>query len=103
MCHSHQQVSGAAWQISASYGGSARRRPSRRILVVNFDLGYLLEEPLLVATGSQGETGAALQRLAVDSHPINIGGDQRFQYDDYFGNESRSTHWSLPFVLVGLQ
>ena len=32
--------------------------------VVDNDLGYLLpEELLLVATGSQGETGAALRRL----------------------------------------
>ncbi len=34
------------------------------------DLGYLLPaETLAVATGSQGETGAALNRLAADNHP----------------------------------
>jgi ribonuclease J len=35
------------------------------------DLGYLLpKETLLIATGSQGERRAALQRLAQDSHPL---------------------------------
>lgn len=34
------------------------------------DLGYLLpQETFVIATGSQGETGAALYRLAADSHP----------------------------------
>lgn len=43
-------------------------------LLDTFDLGYLLpEETLLIATGSQGEVGAALQRLARDDHPdINL-------------------------------
>lgn len=47
--------------------------------VDNHDLGYLLPaETLAIATGSQGETGAALQRLAMDSHPsLNLAaGDQ---------------------------
>jgi ribonuclease J len=40
-------------------------------VVDNQDLGYLLpEETLLIATGSQGERRAALQRLAQDSHPL---------------------------------
>lgn len=35
-----------------------------------FELGYLLPaETLAIATGSQGETGSALQRLATDRHP----------------------------------
>jgi ribonuclease J len=39
-------------------------------LVGNVDLGYLLpSEMLVIATGSQGEAGAALHRLAMDSHP----------------------------------
>ena len=39
-------------------------------LVDSFNLGYLLpNEVLAVATGSQGESRAALQRLAMDTHP----------------------------------
>ena len=39
-------------------------------LVNSFNLGYLLpNEVLAVATGSQGESRAALQRLAMDTHP----------------------------------
>ena len=39
-------------------------------LVDSFNLGYLLpNEVLVVATGSQGESRAALQRLAMDTHP----------------------------------
>jgi len=39
-------------------------------LVDPFNLGYLLpNEVLAVATGSQGESRAALQRLAMDTHP----------------------------------
>ncbi|MCB1669718.1 MAG: ribonuclease J [Gammaproteobacteria bacterium] len=38
--------------------------------VATGDLGYLLpSETLMMATGSQGEAGAALHRLAMDSHP----------------------------------
>ena len=43
------------------------------------DLGYLpANELLVIATGSQGETGAALHRLSTDSHPdLNLqAGDQ---------------------------
>lgn len=39
-------------------------------LLDTFDLGYLLpQETLVIATGSQGEMGAALHRLAQDNHP----------------------------------
>jgi ribonuclease J len=43
-------------------------------LVDNADLGYLQpQEMLLLATGSQGEAGAALHRLAMDNHPdVNL-------------------------------
>lgn len=43
-------------------------------VVDNADLGYLQpQEMLLLATGSQGEMGAALHRLAMDNHPdVNL-------------------------------
>lgn len=62
-------------------------------LVDNFDLGYLLpEEVLLVATGSQGESGAALQRLAADNHPdvnLSAGDHVLFSTKTIPGNEEQ--------------
>lgn len=56
------------------------------------DLGYLLpNETLVLATGSQGEAGAALQRLANDSHPhLNLAADDHviFSAKTIPGNET---------------
>ncbi|MBT8148252.1 MAG: ribonuclease J [Gammaproteobacteria bacterium] len=60
--------------------------------VMPSDLGYLLpQETLVLATGSQGETGAALQRLAADSHPdLNLAAGDHviFSAKTIPGNES---------------
>jgi ribonuclease J len=56
------------------------------------DLGYLPPaEVLLVATGSQGETGAALQRLAMGNHPqltLEAGDHVLFSAKTIPGNEA---------------
>jgi ribonuclease J len=60
-------------------------------LLDSFDLGYLLpEETLIIATGSQGEVGAALHRLANDDHPdVNLAADDHviFSAKTIPGNE----------------
>ncbi len=64
-------------------------------VVDNANLGYLLpEEMLLVATGSQGEPGAALHRLAADSHPdldLSAGDHVIFSTKTIPGNEEKIT------------
>lgn len=61
-------------------------------VIDNTDLGYLLpEETMVVATGSQGERGAALHRLAQDSHPdMNLAAGDRviFSAKTIPGNEN---------------
>lgn len=60
--------------------------------VTNPDLGYLLpEEVLAITTGSQGEQGAALNRLAMDQHPdlsLGAGDHVIFSAKTIPGNES---------------
>ena len=61
--------------------------------VDNYELGYLLpEETLIVATGSQGEAGAALHRLALDNHPdvnLSAGDHVIFSTTTIPGNEKQ--------------
>ena len=75
-------------------------------MVDNFDLGYLLpEELLLVATGSQGETGAALQRLAADSHPdvnLSAGDHVIFSTMTIPGNEQQVNALVAAFRACGI-
>ena len=70
----HLGLLGRSMQRMVSSARAAGYLKENFNVVDNFDLGYLLPEELLaVATGSQGETGAALYRLANDTHPdINL-------------------------------
>ena len=70
----HLGLLGRSMQRMVSSARAAGYLKENFNVVDNFDLGYLLPEELLaVATGSQGEAGAALQRLAGDTHPdINL-------------------------------
>ncbi len=70
----HLGLLGRSMQRMVSSARAAGYLKENFNVVDNFDLGYLLPEELLaVATGSQGEAGAALHRLAADTHPdINL-------------------------------
>ena len=76
-------------------------------LVDNFDLGYLQpEEVLLVATGSQGEPGAALHRLAADSHPdvnLSAGDHVIFSTKTIPGNEEQVARLVNSFRARGIK
>ena len=76
-------------------------------LVNNADLGYLLPaEVLTIATGSQGEMGAALHRLAMDSHPdINLAAGDHiiFSAKTIPGNEEDVARLIKGFEARGIQ
>jgi ribonuclease J len=76
-------------------------------LVDNFDLGYMQpEEVLLVATGSQGEPGAALHRLAADSHPdvnLSAGDHVIFSTKTIPGNEEQVARLVNAFRARGIK
>jgi ribonuclease J len=69
-------------------------------------LGYLpREEVLVLATGSQGEPGAALQRLAADTHPhLNLepGDTVIFSARTIPGNEDSVAHLQAAFRARGI-
>ena len=83
---------GRSLQRMVSSARAAGYLKSNFSLLDTFDLGYLLpEETLIVATGSQGEVGAALQRLARDDHPdLNLAAGDHviFSAKTIPGNES---------------
>jgi ribonuclease J len=76
-------------------------------VVDGFNLGYLLpQEMLLIATGSQGEPRAALQRLAMDTHPdINLAAGDHvvFSAKTIPGNEEEVARLVAAFEARGIQ
>ena len=71
------------------------------------DMGYLpREEVLVIATGSQGEPGAALRRLADDTHPeLNLDPGDRVLYSSRAipGNEARIERLNGQFAERGVE
>jgi len=76
-------------------------------LLDNRDLGYLLpSEMLVIATGSQGEVGAALHRLAIDSHrdfSLSAGDHVIFSAKTIPGNEDNVRHLISAFASRGIK
>ncbi|MBJ38860.1 MAG: MBL fold metallo-hydrolase [Gammaproteobacteria bacterium] len=70
------------------------------------DIGYLpRNEVLAIATGSQGEVGAALRRLAEDSHPdLNLDPGDRVLFSSRAipGNEQRIERLNAQFMERGI-
>ena len=77
------------------------------VCIDNYELGYLLpEETLIVATGSQGELGAALHRLASDNHQdvnLSAGDHVIFSTMTIPGNEKQVTGLVSAFRARGIQ
>lgn len=76
-------------------------------VIDNFNLGYLLpQEMLLIATGSQGEPRAALQRLAMDTHPdinLSAGDHVVFSAKTIPGNEQEVARLVSAFEARGIK
>lgn len=76
-------------------------------LVDKFNLGYLLpEEMLILATGSQGEPRAVLNRLAADTHPdINLAAGDHviFSAQTIPGNEEEVDRLVAAFTSRGIR
>lgn len=71
------------------------------------DIGYLPpNEVLTIATGSQGEAGAAMRRLADDSHPdLNLDAGDRIVFSSRAipGNEARIERMNALFMERGIE
>jgi ribonuclease J len=76
-------------------------------VVDSFNMGYLLpKEMLLIATGSQGEPRAALQRLAMDTHPdinLSAGDHVVFSAKTIPGNEEEVAKLVSAFEAKGIK
>lgn len=103
----HLGLLGRSMQRMVSSARAAGYLKENFNLVDNFDLGYLLPEELLaVATGSQGEAGAALWRLANDTHPdinLSAGDHVIFSAKTIPGNEKEVDALITSFKAKGIK